>query len=137
MFWKSYGKNILYKSIVNLYLLWEVNSAGMNYMIFKLIIKNHIAVKYVWQWRKNPYYFSENSPSTWFDVFGLYKDSAIEWLKENCKYIAKYSSLCKVDPYALSMAMAEEYDDYQSWPIKWATDWVQDNIIENILPDNA
>ena len=35
------------------------------------------------------------------------------------------------------MAMAEEYDDYQSWPIKWATDWVQDNIIENILPDNA
>ena len=82
-------------------------------MIFKLIIKNHIAVKYVWQWRKNPYYFSENSPSTWFDVFGLYKDSAIEWLKENCKYIAKYSSLCKVDPYALSMAMAEEYDDYQ------------------------
>ena len=86
---------------------------------------------------RNPYCFSENSPSTWFDVFGLYKDSTVEWLKENCKHIVKYSSLYKVDPYALSMAMAEEYDDYQSWPIKWATDWVQDNIIENILPDNA
>jgi hypothetical protein len=56
---------------------------------------------------------------------------------ENCKHIVKYFSLYKVDPYALSMAMAEKYDDYQSWPIKWATNWVQDNIIENILPDNA
>ena len=84
----------------------------------------------------NSYLFSKNSPSIWFDVLGLYKDSTIEWLKENCQHIIKYSAMYNVDPYAVSMAMAEEYDDYQSFPIKWATDRFQDNIAENLLSDN-
>jgi len=38
-----------------------------------------------------------------------------------------------IDSYAVAMAMAEEYDNYMSWPIKWFTDFMQDYIIENYL----
>ncbi len=85
----------------------------------------------------NLYKFSANSTSLYFDFLGLYKESTVDWLKENCYYIRLFASWQCVDPVAVSMAMAEEYDDYLSLPIKWLTDKVQDNIIENLFPDNG